>query len=130
MLLADVGSHQDFEISASVTLSGTATNGGLVFAAPGNKNFWLYMADRSGGNYKLYEVTYSGGTYTFTQRGSGGTVSGAGGTFTLSCEVRSGAIEQMGNITDYAATIPAGQVGVWVLDTPRPACRRTCRAAT
>ena len=100
MLLADIGDHQTFELSVSVELSGTA---GYV----DKNNYWLVLANRTSDDYELWDV--SGGT--FTKRASGGSVSA--GTHALSCEVRSGRIEKITGMSDYSATIPAGQVGVW-----------------
>ena len=113
IILADIGSQQDIQLSAVVTLTSSGDNGGLVFGYTDIYNFWLLIANRTATRYELWQVTGTS-SRTWTLRASGGSVSGSGGTFNLAVEIRSGGVECLpSSIGNYTATIPAGQVGVW-----------------
>ena len=73
MLLADIGDHQTIELSTELTLSGSAENGGIVFACEDAFNFWMFIANLTSGEYELWEVTGSAGAgRTWTKRRNGG----------------------------------------------------------
>ncbi len=113
MLLADIGSFNDYQLAAAITLTAGAANGGLVFGYVDPYNFWLLLANRATDDYELWQVTGTS-SRTWTKRRSGGSGLSGGGTFTLSCEVRAGGVSQLpGGLSAYSTTIPAGKVGVW-----------------
>ena len=127
MIWAGQGTLNDFFIEADVTLTGNDKIGGIGFGWVDAWNGWLLLANATTGTerYELYEVTGdSGSGHTFALRASGGTVSSAGGTFSLSAEVRSGAITEAHRTTSVSFGV-AKHTRTRVSVLSRAKCSRT-----
>jgi YD repeat-containing protein len=98
--------YQDVRLTCSATLSSGCDNGGLVFGYVDSQNYWVKVYSKAQNKVFIYQVSAG----TWTQKSSASYTIMAGFPFTMAAEVRAGAADS------YAATVPAGQVGVWCGD--------------
>ncbi|MFN0138239.1 MAG: hypothetical protein ACKVS9_19215, partial [Phycisphaerae bacterium] len=93
-------------LSAPRPLGCRADNAGLVFGYRDRLNFWVRVYSLATQTARVYEVSAG----AWTQRDSTSFTITSGVAFTMDSDVRAGGTD------GYAATIPAGQVGLWVSD--------------
>ena len=95
--------NQDVRLSCWATLGNNCNNAGLVFGYVDGNNFWVKIYSKTQQKCLLYQVS-SG---TWTQKRSTSVTITKDAAFSMTAEVRAGAADES------AATVPAGQVGIW-----------------
>jgi hypothetical protein len=107
ILLIDDEARQDVRITCDVTLDTDCENAGIVFGYVDNQNYWVKIWSKATQTKNLYQV--AGGTWT--EKSSGAKTITAGVQFEMNIQVRAG------QASSYAATVPAGQIGLWCSDS-------------
>ena len=82
-------------------------NAGLVFAYRDRLNYWVKVCSNAQDKVLIYQVSDG----TWTQKSSSNYTISNGTPFTMTVEVRAGAADS------YAASLAAGQVGLWCSDS-------------
>ena len=106
ILLIDDEARQDIRITCDVTLSAGCENAGIVLGYVDNQNYWVRVYSDTSDTARNYQIS-SG---TWVERGSKAKTITTGTQFSMDVQVRAG------QAAGYAATVPAGRVGLWCSD--------------
>ncbi|MBL8880219.1 MAG: hypothetical protein JNG88_13960, partial [Phycisphaerales bacterium] len=106
LILIDGPAYQDVYITATGNISSGCRNAGLVVGYVDRLNFWVVVYSKTQQKKQVYQVSNG----TWTKKSDAAFTISASTDFSMAAEARAGVVE------GYAATIPAGKVGIWSSD--------------